>query len=246
MKKILILGGFDPSGGAGLAADLRAAKAVGVTAFPIATCLAMQTHEKFIALKPIPAAEICAQIENFSHHPIDAIKIGALGHLSAWPERFVLLKRFACPIVLDPVLQTTSGGWLCDPAGPEALPFLFSNIFPQVDLITPNYPEAKFLLQESDCQSKPPLVLAKEIFEKTGKNILLKGGHYESQDRVTDYFVWRNGLEEISLKRVDGKTMRGTGCFLATAIAGFLAQARSPNQACREAVDLLLSHRAIN
>lgn len=245
MKKILVLGGYDPSGGAGLAADLRAARAVGVAAFPIATCLAMQTDSHFIALKPIPNAEIDAQIMTLGHHPFGAIKIGALGFLAGWQERFALLKKFSCPIVLDPVLQSTSGGWLCEPQGREAAALFLSEIFPHVDLITPNIPEARFLLSGLAGEGNGNADLAKQLFQITQKAILLKGGHADHSDLVTDFFASQLGIEEISQKRIPGKNMRGTGCFLATAIAGFLTQGNSPLQSCRAAAAHLLSHRGI-
>ncbi len=245
--EILLLGGYDPSLGAGLAADLRAARAANVAALPITTCLAMQTNERFLSLTCIADREIDAQIKSLSEHTFKAIKIGALGALHGWQSRLQLLKEmFSCPIVLDPVLQTTSGGWLCEPTGNMAIDIYFSDIFPSVHLLTPNIPEAKFLLGVEADRHCNEHTLATSLFKKTGKALLLKGGHGANPETLTDIFISHSGLAEITHPRCAGKNLRGTGCFLATTIAAEMAKGLPPFTACQTAAARLLSQRGIN
>lgn len=244
--KILILGGYDPSQGAGLAADLRAARAAQVSALPIITCLAMQTDVEFLGLRAVADAEITAQIKALANHSFQAIKIGALGLLHGWQDRLRLLKEmFSCPIVLDPVFQSTSGGWLCEPKGFEAAKIYSSDIFPFVDLLTPNIPEAIFLLDGNPTDPVDVSTLAKALFQKTHKTLLLKGGHSETSEEVTDIFADSAGVARITHPRIPGKNLRGTGCFLATSVAAELAKDLSPLSACQTAAARLLAQRGI-
>jgi hydroxymethylpyrimidine/phosphomethylpyrimidine kinase len=137
----------------------------------------------------------------------------------------------AVPIVLDPVLATSSGGALIDADGFAAMR---DKLFPRVTVLTPNIPEAAVLVSAAVATSEPELITqAQRILDYGVQAVLLKGGHGEGEESV-DLLISRTNIERLVSARVRGAS-RGTGCALASAIAAGLASSASLSDASEHA-----------
>jgi hydroxymethylpyrimidine/phosphomethylpyrimidine kinase len=142
------------------------------------------------------------------------------------------------PIVVDPVLMSTSGGVLLDAGGRTALT---EALFPLATLVTPNVPEAAALLGEALATDEAGLVQqGLRLLGLGSRAILLKGGHADGEDAVDLLISSDRTVERIASQRVAGAS-RGTGCALASAIAAGLAAGKSLNEACRAAKNYVLA-----
>jgi hydroxymethylpyrimidine/phosphomethylpyrimidine kinase len=242
---VLVIAATDSSGGAGLTRDVRVLSDFSVDALCVVTAVTAQSDRKVTAVHHVPPEVIRAQIAAaFATRQIDAIKIGMLG-TQATVEAVVEGLPFGIPIVLDPVLVSTSGGVLLDAGGRAALT---RALFPHVTLVTPNVPEAAALLGEAIAASEAELVQQGQRLLRFGCGaILLKGGHRyagssDGEDAV-DILMSRTAdsshVERIVAKRVEGSS-RGTGCALASAIAAGLAAGQPLSEACRAAKSYVL------
>lgn len=215
MTAVLAIGGTDLSCGAGLARDLAVIGAHGLQARLCVTAVTAQGAGGVTASHPLPAKVIAAQIA--SAGPVAAIKTGMLanaaviGALKELPE---------APLVIDPVLRSSSGAALLDPAGIAAL----RKLFPRAALLTPNRPEAEALTGETT-----PDAQAAALMRQGAQAVLIKGGHAEGA-KATDLLFTANTRHSFSAPRLPG-TRRGTGCTLASAIACQLAQGAPLEQA---------------
>lgn len=230
---MLLIGGTDSSGGAGLVRDLRTLTELGVTALCAVTAVTAQTDAGLRAAEVMPAALVRAQIEAaFATRAIDALKVGMLGTASVVHALADALAAHAdVPVVLDPVLLSTSGAELLEEGGREAL---LERLVSKVTLLTPNLPEAAALLQCPLARSEPEaLEQARQLRARGARAVLLKGGHASGPDS-TDLLLSEAGCERLSAPRV-AVTVRGTGCALASAIAAYLAQGLALPVACARA-----------
>jgi hydroxymethylpyrimidine/phosphomethylpyrimidine kinase len=204
--RVLIIAGSDSSGGAGIQADIKTAQAFGCYAQTAITAVTAQDTRRVRVIHFIPVDIVVAQIEMcLDDIGADAIKIGMLGSAAlikavagALPKRI--------PIVLDPVIASTSGKRFLDKAAIEALK---KHLVPRAAVITPNLPEARMLGDLSAAQA-----------------VLTKGGH-ATKATVDDVLVWKGGIETYAYPRVHTRHTHGTGCTLSTAIACGLAKGDS-------------------
>lgn len=210
------IAGSDPSGGAGLQADIKTLNSFGVYACAIPTAITVQSTlgvQRVVALDPqLVEQQIAALAEDL---PPKVIKLGMLATESIVSVLVDWLPRLDCIVVCDPVLCSTSGAPLLVP---EAVELLRSKLLPMVNLLTPNIPEAELL-----CGARAePGFLIDQLLALGPAGILLKGGHADS-DVCRD--VYSNGEESFSLEspRVDTRATHGTGCTLSSAIAAGLA-----------------------
>ncbi len=236
MKKIMIIGGTDSSGGAGLTRDAFTARALGFDVLPIVTAVTVQTNAKMIDLHLTPPELVAAQIKAAlaTDRPA-AIKIGMLGSEEIAITVANALSEQSCPLVIDPVLKSSSGGHLMNGQLPRKLQSL-------ARLITPNLPEAGALSGQPTAATNAEITAqAKSILAQGAQAVLIKGGHGEGEISADHLF---DGVEKHILKspRLHA-TLRGTGCALATAIACHLADKRELSSACRMAKDFV--HNAI-
>jgi hydroxymethylpyrimidine/phosphomethylpyrimidine kinase len=155
----------------------------------------------------------------------DAIKIGMLGSPEIVDAVVFALKKHArgIPIVLDPVLMSTSGKRLLQS---DALGALKSKLLPLAALVTPNLPEARMLTGTRGVDRKSVELAARKLMAMGAGAALIKGGHATSET-VDDVLVWNGGVEIYAFPRVRSKHTHGTGCVLSTAIACGLAQGQS-------------------
>jgi hydroxymethylpyrimidine/phosphomethylpyrimidine kinase len=232
---VLVIAATDSSGGAGLTRDVRVLTEFGVDALCVVTAVTAQSDEKVSAVHHVPAEVIRAQIAAaFATRPIDAIKIGMLGTQATVEAVVAELNAslpVAIPIVVDPVLVSTSGGVLLDAGGQAALT---GSLFRIATLVTPNVPEAAALLGEPLATDEADLIRQGQRLLGFGSQaILLKGGHRDGEEAI-DLLISGALIERIASKRVVGSS-RGTGCALASGIAAGLAAGNSLGEACRAA-----------
>ena len=217
----LTIAGSDPSGGAGIQADLRTFAALGVVGVSVITALTIQNSLGVQSVYPVPADVLAAQLDAiFSDIQVNAVKIGMLGGADQVRAVAAALRKYQPPnIVLDPVLASTGGVPLLDEEGRHAL---LTELMPLCDLITPNVPEA-ILFTGLDMINSNGLRLAAKYLRALGaRAVLLKGGHLNG-DWSTD--ILQSATQEVGSSgiRIATTHTHGTGCFLSSAIAAQLA-----------------------
>ncbi|HTT00846.1 MAG TPA: bifunctional hydroxymethylpyrimidine kinase/phosphomethylpyrimidine kinase [Steroidobacteraceae bacterium] len=231
---VLVIAGSDSSGGAGLIRDVQVLTHFGCDALCAVTAVTAQTDTRVTAVHPVPPETVRAQIAAaLANRRIAAVKIGMLGTREIVKAVVDSLRHMnaAAPIVLDPVLLSSSGGVLLDAAGREVLR---EQLMPRATVATPNTNEAAALLDEAPAIDESALsAQAQRLLAFGPRWILLKGGHASGPDAV-DLLVAAGGVTRIVGPRLDA-TQRGTGCALASAIAAHLAFGEPMESACRKA-----------
>ena len=230
---MLAIAGSDPSGGAGIQADLKSIAAHGGYGMAAITALTAQNTRGVSAVHVPPADFLTAQLEAISQDiTIDAVKIGMLGDASVIDAvRTWLEKTRPGVVVLDPVMVATSGDRLLQASAEAALQALL----PFADLITPNLAELAVLLGETAAEDwAGALEQGKRLAAETGTTILVKGGHLDGGNGCPDALVNTGGLlaQDVVVvpgERVHTRNSHGTGCSLSSAIA--TVQARNIVQA---------------
>jgi hydroxymethylpyrimidine/phosphomethylpyrimidine kinase len=219
--RVLIIAGSDPSGGAGIQGDIKTVTALGGYAAAAITALTVQNSLGVSAVHPMPADLVAAQaravLEDIG---ADAVKIGMLGVAAIAHAVAGVLADFEGPVVVDPVLVSTSGAALLDEAGVEVLK---AELLPRAALLTPNAPEAA-RLTGLDVRSTDDLRRAGEALLRAGaRAVLMKGGHVPGE-RVVDLLMTPAGETRFESPRDATRHTHGTGCALASAAATGLAQ----------------------
>lgn len=239
---VLVIAATDSSGGAGLTRDVRVLTDFSVDALCVITAVTAQSDTSVSAVHPVPPEVIRAQLEAaFNTRRIDAIKIGMLGTRDVVEAIATGLPPEAgtgIPVVVDPVLESSSGGVLLDAEGRAAL---LLELLPRTTLLTPNIPEAAALSGEPAATDETGLIRqGKRLLGFGSRAILLKGGHGEG-DSAVDFLIRSpdQSVDRISSKRLPGSS-RGTGCALASAIAAGLANATPLVDACHNAKSYVL------
>jgi hydroxymethylpyrimidine/phosphomethylpyrimidine kinase len=234
IPNVLSIAGIDPSGGAGLLADLKTFSALGAYGTGVVAALTAQNTQGVTGLHPVPAAFIAQQIDTlFADVRIDAVKLGMLGQAEVVTTVAAALRRHDVRrLVLDPVMISTSGHRLLTP---EAIDALRRELVPLAEIITPNLPEAEALL---NC---PPLltladmrVAARALHQLGPRLVVLKGGHLDGAESV-DIIDDGNSQGELTAPRIVTKNTHGTGCTLSAAIAALLPGLDNPLDAIRAA-----------
>jgi hydroxymethylpyrimidine/phosphomethylpyrimidine kinase len=237
--RLLAIAGSDSGGGAGIQADIKTASALGAYAMTAITAVTAQDTTGVGSIHLVPADIVREQIERcLSDIGADAIKIGMLGSREIAECVVAALTRNAkdIPIVVDPVLVSTSGAEL---AGDAVVDVLKSSFFPLAQLITPNLPEAERLCGFS-LQSGDDLLRAGQALLALGpRAVLIKGGHGGSNTVNDLLFTPDESPRAYIAKRVDTKNTHGTGCTLATAIACGLGEGMPLGDAIQRAHDFV-------
>ena len=231
---VLVIGGSDSSGGAGITRDLHTLHDLKVRGVAVITAVTAQTHTRVHSINLIPHGSIRDQIETaLASNRIHAIKIGMLGTRRAVEAVALSLpQRSEVPIILDPVLAASSGRALVDD---DARIALIELLFPRVTLVTPNALEAASLLGETVVTDSAALeAYAVRLLEDGPRTVLLKGGHAEGEESVDLFASPGNDVVKLRGPRLPG-SLRGTGCALASAIAAGVAHELPLVSACREA-----------
>lgn len=222
----LSIAGSDPSGGAGIQADLKAFAACGTYGMAVITALTVQNTQGVRGVHLVPPAFVAAQIAAiFDDIRVDAVKIGMIASAGiAEAVASGLADRPGLPIVLDPVMVAKGGARLLDP---EAVAVLQDHLLPLATLLTPNLPEAAALLGCAPATTRTGMLeQALDLCALGPKAVLVKGGHLEGPESP-DVFVTRTSHTWLEAARHPTANTHGTGCTLSSAIAAELAKGAS-------------------
>ncbi|NAZ80817.1 bifunctional hydroxymethylpyrimidine kinase/phosphomethylpyrimidine kinase [Kineococcus sp. R8] len=219
----LSIAGSDPSGGAGIQADLKTFAALGTYGTAVLTALTAQSTRGVAGVQAVEADFVRHQLDVLLDDvTVHATKVGMLASAAtARAVAGVLSSRTVGPVVLDPVMVATSGDRLLDD---DAVAVLRDDLLPAADLVTPNVPEAAVLLGVPAARSVDDCVAqAEELLRRSGTAVLLKGGHLAGEDSV-DVLARPAGTHLVRRARVATSATHGTGCTLSSAIAALLAR----------------------
>jgi hydroxymethylpyrimidine/phosphomethylpyrimidine kinase len=225
-RRLLVIAGSDSGGGAGLQADIKTASACGIYAMTAVTAVTAQDTVAVRAIYPVPASLVREQIACcLADIGADAIKIGMLGSADVAAAVADILTREArgIPIVLDPVLASSSGTAFLDGHG---MAVLRERLVPLATLVTPNIPETEALAAMPATNGEQIVAAAQALRALGAQAILVKGGH-TCHATIEDRLVWEGGVETFAFPRVETRHTHGTGCTLATAIACGMAEGLS-------------------
>ncbi len=234
---VLTIAGTDPSGGAGIQADLKAFSALGAFGTAVVTALVAQNTQGVDAVHEVPADFVDQQLDTlFADVRIDAVKIGMLGTAELVRRVADGVRRFTPPhVVLDPVMVAKSGDRLL---AADAVAALRDDLLPLVDLVTPNLPEAADLLEEAEARDEAAMYDQLERLGKLCPGVLLKGGHLDGS-HSTDLLRVDGEVTRFTSPRVKTTNTHGTGCTLSAAIAALRPQRTDWTGAVGDAKDYL-------
>ncbi len=238
ISAVLSIAGSDPSGGAGIQADLKTFMAAGVYGAAVITALTAQNTRGVDGAMAISAQFVEQQIKSvLSDIRVDAVKLGMLPNKEVCEKIAGHLAGYTT--VCDPVMVSTSGHRLIDDAAIEAL---ITQILPVSDYITPNRAELEILYGSAP---PDPETAGRELLERFAniRGVVIKGGHGpQDADQITDTFVYRHNsgvaAKANSHPYVHTRNTHGTGCTFSSALAAYLAHNQDPAQAFSSAVSL--------
>jgi hydroxymethylpyrimidine kinase/phosphomethylpyrimidine kinase len=220
---LLAIGGFDPSCGAGVAADLKTFAAHGCYGIAAITSLTVQNTQGVEAVHHTPSAELREQLEVLTKDcEIAAVKIGMLGNRAnaAVVGEFLDTHSFA-HVVHDPVIRSSSDSELLENTGVK---YLATELLKRSSVITPNIPEAEVLTGLTIKDVSDMEAAARKLVEMGAKAVIVKGGHME---RAIDVVFDGKDVQALSGDKVKIENTHGTGCTFASAIAAQLAVGRT-------------------
>lgn len=233
IPNILSIAGSDPSGGAGIQADLKAISANGGYGMAVITALTAQNTRGVRAVSLIEPEMIAAQIGAIHDDiRIDAVKIGMLGNTAIIEAVAEALSGVSAPIVLDPVMVSKGGDRLL---AAEAVAALRSRLLPFASVITPNLPEAADLLNTDMATDRPGMeAQARALLALGPQAVLLKGGHLAGGDSP-DLLLSHTQTHWIEGARHATRNTHGTGCTLSSALATLLGRGHPLSEATSRA-----------
>ena len=241
MSKVhaLTIAGTDPSGGAGVMADLKTFSALGAYGCCAFTALVAQNTQGVQNIFPVTPEFVIEQCDSvFSDVRIDTVKIGMLSDTEIIKAVAFVLDKYKPPfVVLDPVMVAKGGAHLLQDSAVEAI---IEYLLPRADVITPNLPEAAAILGQSEAQDFERMALQAKALHKMGvKNVLLKGGHLATE-KASDCLIEANGqISWFESKRIDTPHTHGTGCTLSAAICALYPREQDLKRAISKAKDYL-------
>lgn len=219
----LSIAGTDPSGGAGIQADLKTFAALKVFGTTSITSVNAQNSMGVTAIHPIPPELILAKILSVGEDfPVDAIKTGMVGNVPALEAVVAGIKKLGIQnVVVDPVMIAQSGDPLIDE---DAIAAMRTRLVPLAAVVTPNLPEAERLSGIKIENVDDMKAAAQEIIKLGCRSVLVKGGHLPGNPQmVTDVYLYDGKLTCFEDPRIDTNANHGTGCTLSSAIAAELA-----------------------
>lgn len=234
IPNVLTIAGTDPSGGAGIQADLKAFSALGAYGCALITALVAQNTRGVQAVELVSPSFVAKQIDCLlADVRIDAVKIGMLATGEIVRTVADALRRHGLTrIVVDPVMVAKSGDRLLDP---DAVAALREELLPLAEVITPNLPEAADLLGRTPAERREEMPeIAAALLALGPRTVLLKGGHLEEAESP-DLLLSASGSLTLAAPRIATRNTHGTGCTLSAAIAALLPQRPDLETAVREA-----------
>ena len=239
IPNVLTIAGTDPSGGAGVLADLKAFSALGAYGCAVIAALTAQNTRAVSGVHTPPVDFLKRQIDTlFEDVRIDSVKLGMLGTADIVRTVADRLAHFKpAHVVLDPVMVAKSGDHLL---AKSAVAMLKEALMPQANMITPNLPEAGVLLEQRAPESTNEMFRAAERLRdllptSSERWVLLKGGHLPGNE-LLDLLFDGDRMIEMRTMRIDTPNTHGTGCTLSSAIAALLPQRSAQLQPVAAAV----------
>lgn len=233
---VLSIAGSDSGGGAGIQADLKTFSSLGVYGATAITAITAQNtqgvHSQFALPPQMVYDQIIAVMEDI--HP-SVIKIGMLSNLQVTTAVAEALKRYSIPIILDPVMVSSSGHRLLSA---EAQEVLKERLLPMAQLVTPNIPEMEALSDMPLLTISDKYNAAKHLLSLGVQSVLLKGGHEEGEVKVD--ILYQKSPQGIitcsfSSDTLNTRNIHGTGCTLSSAIAAYMARGLALKEAISSA-----------
>lgn len=226
---VLVIAGNDPSGGAGLAADIQALSRLGAHPAPVAAALTVQDTRNVSRVLPLEPQFVREQARRvLEDMPVAAVKLGLLGDAAVGRTVATLLVSYPkLPLVVDPVLKASGGGVLAED---ELLEVYLHDLFPRATLVTPNADESRRLAPEAgDAATRAAVLL------KTGaRHVLMKGADEDTPEVLNTLYSADGGRWEFTWPRLPG-IYHGSGCTLASATTALLARGLPVPEAVQEA-----------
>jgi hydroxymethylpyrimidine/phosphomethylpyrimidine kinase len=219
---LLTIAGFDPSCGAGVAADLKTFAAHGCYGIAAITSLTVQNTQTVEAVHNTPSAELREQLEVLvKDNEIAAVKIGMLGNRgnAVAVGEFLDAHKFA-HVVHDPVMKSSSGSELLDAGGVK---YVVTELLKRASVITPNVPEAEIMTGITIKDVADMEAAARKLVEMGAKAVIVKGGHME---KPTDVVFDGKDVQQLGGDKVKLENTHGTGCTFASALTAQLAAGR--------------------
>ncbi len=223
IPNVLTIAGSDPSGGAGIQADLKTFSALGCYGMSVITSLTAQNTQGVRGIYPIPSDFVVAQLTAILEDiRIDGIKIGMLANHTICSVLATILRKHPAPFtVLDTVMIAKGGHPLLEE---DAIDVIRQQLLPLVDMITPNLLEAAALLGCSPATTEEDMCeQGRQLLSLGCKSVLMKGGHLTSPNSP-DWLISSKGLHRFTSKRYNTCNCHGTGCTLSAAIAALKPQ----------------------
>jgi len=221
IPRALTIAGSDSGGGAGIQADLKTFAALGVHGMSAITAITAQNTVGVTAVQGIDPEVVRAQIDAVVEDiGVDVAKTGMLYSAEIINIVAEEAERYRLTMVVDPVMIAKSGASLLKI---EAVDTLIRRLLPLATVVTPNAMEAQAISKRKISTLDDAKKAAKEIAGLGAKAVVIKGGHIDSGDRVTDVLYLEERFETYEGQRVDTKNTHGTGCVFASAIAAGLA-----------------------
>lgn len=223
---VISVAGFDPSGGAGILADVKTFESHGVTGLGVCSAITFQTEDQFMGVSWIPLHQIELQLDVLlKKYEVHFLKIGLIQSLKVLDELIRHIRQLypQVTIIWDPILKASAGFQFHHEVDENLLYEILSQLF----LITPNNEEAMQLMKENDS-----FVAAKTMSRFC--NVFLKSWKDESQNHFDVLFESRNGIR-LKSEFIEGVSKHGSGCVLSAAITANLSKGMALKAACEEA-----------
>ncbi len=234
---LLSIAGSDPSGGAGIQADLKTMTMIGVYGATAITCITVQNARGVQSMYPLDPVLVQQQIQAvLDDHIVSHIKIGMLGNSDCIRMVSELLDDFQGEVVLDPVLTASSGGTFITE---KSLACIKTNLLPKITYLTPNRHKLGALTGRTVQTDSEGIECAKSLLNDypSIKGVVVKGGHFgEETSIITDYLILQKGTQEKSTRqRIPNNNLHGTGCTFASAFSSYLLLDNSVGKAFQKA-----------
>lgn len=231
---VLIIAGHDPSGAAGIQADIETMLACGVRSASLITATTTQDTTRFVCMQPQRPEDLAAQADLLlADMRFSGCKIGLLGNASIAEVVLSLIPRLGgIPVVLDPILRTGTGTPVADAALFNALR---SRLIPACTVVTPNVAEARLLAGgETGAEA------ARKLLELGAKNILMTGADEDTHGIINTLYQHDGTQTQFEFQRLSG-VYHGSGCTLSASLAAFLARGLEMKEASRRAQEFTWS-----
>jgi len=219
-RTALTIAGSDPSGGAGIQVDIKTMESLGVYATSAVTAVTVQNTSGVLEVNRVAPETVIRQIEAvLDDMGVDAVKTGMLVDETIVRGVAEITRRSGVPLIVDPVIRSTSGFSLISEKGIEAIR---EELLPHAILATPNVREAEILSGIKIRNLEDIISAGKRIRKTAVDSVLVTGGHMEGRT-ITDVLIDKNGVRKFEKTRVMGKDPHGTGCMLSAAVTGYVA-----------------------